>query len=88
MLETETMSETLRPRLVRHLQQPHAPFKPEMPHVVGVLPGEGVGPEVVPVAIQLLRILESHSTRRFALKTGGLIAVSYTHLTLPTNREV
>ena len=73
MPETETMSETLRPRLVRHLEQPHALFDPGLPHVVGVLPGEGVGPEVVPVAIQLLRILEAHSTRRFDLRTGGPI---------------
>jgi 3-isopropylmalate dehydrogenase len=38
-----------------------------------VLLGEGVGPEVVPVALDLLETLHAHSDRKFEISSGGLI---------------
>ena len=61
------------PRLTAHLENPFGAFDSNRLHVVGVLPGEGVGPEVVPVALGCLAILERHSTRRFDLRVGGAI---------------
>lgn len=43
------------------------------PHVVGVLEGEGVGPELVPLAIGLLQVLAEHGGRSFDIRHGGLI---------------
>ena len=67
------IEEPLRPRLSRFLNRPAGSFDPEQTHVVGVLTGEGVGPEVVSVALDLLKILESRSARRFELRTGSEI---------------
>ena len=39
--------------------------------VVGVLPGDGVGPEVVEVAIAVLQALAAATDRRFEVRTGG-----------------
>jgi 3-isopropylmalate dehydrogenase len=44
-------------------------------HVIGVLEGEGVGPEVVPVALRLLAVLGEHTDRRFELRFGGPIGL-------------
>lgn len=49
------------------------PFNPNDQHVIGVLTGEGVGAEVVPVALSLLEILFEHSNRKFIIHHGGLI---------------
>lgn len=73
MLDIDSTTEVLRPRLADQLENPSPAFDPTQVHVVGVLPGEGVGPEVVPVALDLLRILERHSSRRFDLRMGGAI---------------
>ncbi len=48
-------------------------FDPSVTHTIGVLEGEGVGPEVVPVALDLLEVLQSHTARRFEVTRGGLI---------------
>ena len=40
---------------------------------VGVLPGEGVGPEVVSVALSVLAAVESSNGARFEIRTGGPI---------------
>jgi len=62
-----------RPRLSRSLNGGARAFDPSELHRIGVLQGEGVGPEVVPVALDCLEILAQSSGRRFELKTGGLI---------------
>lgn len=49
------------------------PFSAQELHVIGVLPGEGVGPEVVPVALSLLDVLAEHSDRSISVHTGGEI---------------
>ena len=41
--------------------------------VIGVLVGEGVGPEVVPAALDLLDALSAWSGRRFTIRHGGCI---------------
>ena len=43
------------------------------PGVVGVLEGEGVGPELVPLAVGLLETLAAHGGRAFDIRHGGLI---------------
>jgi len=63
----------LSPRLIDNLSKPRTTVDASAPHTIGVLLGEGVGPEVVPVALKLLATLEQHSTRRFHIITGGLI---------------
>jgi 3-isopropylmalate dehydrogenase len=62
-----------RPRLSCGLNGGARAFDPSELHRIGILHGEGVGPEVVPVALDCLEILAAHSRRRFELKTGGLI---------------
>lgn len=42
-------------------------------HLIGVLPGEGVGPEIVPLALKLLAPLADTSNHRFIIRTGGPI---------------
>lgn len=51
-------------------------FDTARPHVVGVLPGEGVGPEIVPIALDLLHTLREHSERTFDIRVGGEIGLS------------
>ena len=50
-------------------------IRPEQVHHVGVFLGEGVGVEVVPVAMRLLGLLGEHGDRRFELHEGGLIGL-------------
>lgn len=49
--------------------------RPVDPFVVGVLPGEGIGPEVMAVALELLNTLVSHTSIRFEQRHGGCIGV-------------
>ena len=52
-----------------------------------ILPGDGIGKEIVAQAIKVIDSLNANHDLGMNL-VHGLIAVSYTHLTLPTNREV
>lgn len=63
------------PRLSECLVQPMPRFDPTREHRIGVFLGEGVGPEVVPIAIDLLNLLASRSSRRICISMGGLIGV-------------
>ncbi|ABI57702.1 isocitrate/isopropylmalate family dehydrogenase [Alkalilimnicola ehrlichii MLHE-1] len=49
--------------------------------LVGVLPGEGVGPEVIDVALSLLRLLGEATGQRFEVRTGGPIGRQAERLT-------
>jgi 3-isopropylmalate dehydrogenase len=69
------VTEPLQPRLVETLHVPCPHYDPASVHHVGVFLGEGVGPEVVPVAIALLETLSAASSRRFELHEGGLIGL-------------
>src|SRR6478672_5826300 len=40
---------------------------------VGVLPGEGIGPEVISVALSVLSAIEAANGARFEVRTGGAI---------------
>lgn len=57
-------------RLFERTRDENAPF------LLGVLPGEGIGPEVVGIALRLLEVLEKHGRHRFALRFGGDIGVT------------
>ncbi len=46
---------------------------PNAPHLVGLVPGEGVGPELTAIAREVLGALESRSDQRFTLELGGPI---------------
>lgn len=39
--------------------------------LIGVLPGEGIGPEVVHAALSMLPVVTEHTGLRFELRTGG-----------------
>jgi 3-isopropylmalate dehydrogenase len=51
------------------------PFDSADEHHIGVFHGEGVGPEVVPIALDLLGRLADRFGRRIRLTTGGLIGL-------------
>ncbi len=70
-----TNDEPLRPRLSETLSVPCAAFDPARVHHVGVFLGEGVGVEVVPVAMRMLGLLARHGNRKFELHEGGLIGL-------------
>ncbi|MCY7270462.1 MAG: hypothetical protein LH485_00195 [Sphingomonas bacterium] len=70
-----TLDEPMRPRLSEALGVPCAAFDPARVHHIGVVLGEGVGVEVVPVAMRLLDVLGEHGNRRFELHHGGLIGL-------------
>lgn len=70
------LTEVPKPRLTETLHVPCAPFDPAKVHHIGVFLGEGVGAEVVPVAMSLLEVLASATSRRFELHEGGLIGVA------------
>lgn len=70
-----TSEEPLRPRLSETLAVPCATFDPAQVHHIGVFLGEGVGVEVVPVAMRMLGLLAGHSDRKFQLHEGGLIGL-------------
>ena len=72
---TFTVEEPTRPRLSETLGVPCAAFDPGQVHHIGVFLGEGVGAEVVPVAMRMLDLLGQHSDRRFELHQGGLIGL-------------
>jgi len=67
--------EELKPRLTECLVTPLPAFDPAAEHHIGVCLGEGVGAEVVPVAVNLLELLSSQTERRIQISTGGLIGV-------------
>ena len=69
------LDEPLRPRLSETLAVPCAAFDPGAVHHIGVFLGEGVGAEVVPVAMRMLDLLAAHSPRQFQLHQGGLIGL-------------
>lgn len=53
-------------------ERPSGPARNDT-HLIGVLPGEGVGPEIVPLALELLAPLAASSNHRFNIRTGGAI---------------
>jgi 3-isopropylmalate dehydrogenase len=69
------LAEALKPRLTETLHVPCPAWDPSRVHNIGIFLGEGVGPEVVPVAVSLLKVLAEASTRRFELHEGGLIGL-------------
>ena len=71
----QNVTEPLLPRLTETLHVPCAPYDPALVHHVGVFMGEGVGVEVVPVAVSLLEVLAEATSRRFELHEGGLIGL-------------
>ncbi|QWE02868.1 isocitrate/isopropylmalate family dehydrogenase [Polynucleobacter sp. JS-JIR-II-b4] len=66
-------SHTSNRQLLKCIDGTPSSFDPKNKHVIGVLIGEGVGSEVVSVALSLLEILKLHTQREFKLETGGLI---------------
>ena len=69
------VTEPLKPRLTETLHVPCPGYDPARVHHVGVFIGEGVGAEVVPVAVALLEALAKATSRRFEFHEGGLIGL-------------
>ena len=44
-------------------------------HVIGVLPGEGIGPEVIQVTLKILDTIAQHADSTFEIKIGGDIGL-------------
>ena len=55
--------------LIRH---PDQPSRPQVP-LIGVLPGEGIGPEVVDAALECLRDLQRAGGQTVGIEVGGSI---------------
>ena len=64
-----------RAKLSDTLRQPPPRFDPAAEHHIGVFVGEGVGEEVVPVAVRLLDQLAAARSRTVKLHFGGAIGV-------------
>lgn len=52
---------------------PSAPVRSGSAFIIGVLTGEGVGPEIVPIALEVLDRVAAASALRFELRHGGPI---------------
>lgn len=72
----KSVTEPVHPRLTESLHVPCPHHDPSGVHHVGIFLGEGVGPEVVPVAVQLLEVLADATSRRFELHEGGAIGLT------------
>ena len=72
----KSVTEPVQPRLTESLHVPCPRHDPSRVHHVGIFLGEGVGPEVVPVAVQLLEVLADATSRRFELHEGGAIGLT------------
>lgn len=55
------------------IQWPNIEFSANTPMVIGILPGEGIGPEVVTSAIQVLEALADIKKFQIDVRTGGPI---------------
>jgi 3-isopropylmalate dehydrogenase len=69
---TAGTSETLRPKWAASITDPATAIRPQAA-LIGVLPGEGVGPEVVGAALEVLRGLEGAGGKPVAVEVGGAI---------------
>ena len=63
------------PRFARVLPGWDRRDSPRPPFVIGVLPGEGIGPEIVAASLSLLGTIESTSGHRFEIRSGGKIGL-------------
>lgn len=45
------------------------------PTVIGILPGEGIGPEIIRVALDLLEVITATTGRQFLIREGGKIGL-------------
>src|ERR1700690_2487138 len=50
-------------------------FNQTLTHVIGVLPGEGIGPGRIDITLGLREVLAAHSSRRFDIRIGGPIGL-------------
>jgi 3-isopropylmalate dehydrogenase len=71
-LATASTAATQGPRWVAELRDPRSPRRPQAA-LIGLLPGEGVGPEVVGAALEALRRLEDAGGRPVTVEEGGAI---------------
>jgi 3-isopropylmalate dehydrogenase len=60
------------PEWVARIREPRSPERPHSA-LIGALPGEGIGPEVVGAALETLRHLEEAGGRPVAVEFGGAI---------------
>lgn len=61
--------------LSRALTQKPAITKLRDEYVIGILPGEGIGPEIIDVTLDILKRLSNHTPERFKIENGGEIGV-------------
>lgn len=63
------------PRLVHALPGWSDVEGPPEPFVIGVLPGEGIGPEIIGASLALLNVIQSVKQCRFDIRWGGKIGL-------------
>ena len=67
------MAEELASQMLTRALPGWAARVPPHHRVIGVLEGEGIGPEVIGASLQVLRAVEAASSERFELRYGGSI---------------
>jgi 3-isopropylmalate dehydrogenase len=65
--------------LSRALAQKSAAAIPGNEYVIGILSGEGIGPEIIDVTLAVLKRLESHIPENFRIESGGKIGLPAKH---------
>jgi 3-isopropylmalate dehydrogenase len=71
----EVQAETVAPRLARVMPGWERRSTPLAPWRIGVLAGEGIGPEVVAASLSLLEVIEAATGHRFDVRYGGKIGL-------------
>lgn len=73
--QREESRETRRPWSDHIFRTTKGPDDGSHPLVIGVLPGEGSGPEVIAATLHVLSALTAASGRRFEIRTGGPVGL-------------
>jgi acyl-CoA reductase-like NAD-dependent aldehyde dehydrogenase/isocitrate/isopropylmalate dehydrogenase/nicotinamidase-related amidase len=57
------------------LQWPSSAYSPQIPYVIGVLEGEGIGPEIIRASLLIVDTIQQCTDYRFELRHGGKIGL-------------
>ena len=62
--------------MTQAMQWPPAQSSPDSPYVIGVLEGEGIGPEIIQASLLMLEMIQACTDYRFDIHFGGNIGLS------------
>lgn len=63
-------------RLTQAMQWSTTSYMPHPPYVMGVLEGEGIGPEVIRASLSMIDVIEDCTEYRFDVRHGGKIGIA------------